>query len=111
MEAVAAELRGLVLAVIRVHSFDEAIAEAAEYPCGALGIVLTRDIAHAQIAAAELPVVNGLAQGATGTDAPGLPQAGSPVGFGPRLLDELSRPKVVHLEPPVVARTDYRTVV
>jgi hypothetical protein len=26
------------------------------------------------------------------------------VGFGPRLLDELSRPKVIHLEPPVVSR-------
>ncbi|MDQ0260997.1 acyl-CoA reductase-like NAD-dependent aldehyde dehydrogenase [Sinomonas atrocyanea] len=108
LEGFTEEVRGPVAAVIRVGSFGEAIAEAAHCPCGASATVLTRDIAHAQIAAAELPVgtvvVNGVAQGATGTDAPGLPQTGSPVGFGPRLLDELSRPKVIHLEPPVVSR-------
>ncbi|AMM31388.1 Aldehyde dehydrogenase [Sinomonas atrocyanea] len=108
LECFTREVRGPVAAVVPVGSFGEAIAEAAHCPCGASATVLTRDIAHAQIAAAELPVgtvvVNGVAQGATGTDAPGLPQTGSPVGFGPRLLDELSRPKVIHLEPPVVSR-------
>lgn len=113
LEGLTREVRGPVAGVMRVGSFGEAIAEAAHCPCGASATVLTKDIAHAQIAAAELPVatvvVNGVAQGASGTDAPGLPQTGSPVGFGPRLLDELSRPKVIHLEPPVVARSDHGT--
>ncbi len=102
------QVRGPVAAVMSVQTFDEAVAEAAEEPCGPSATVLTRDIGHAQLAAAEIPAsnvaVNGLAVGVTGTDAPGLPQAGSTAGFGPRLLDELSRPKVIHLEPPVAAR-------
>jgi acyl-CoA reductase-like NAD-dependent aldehyde dehydrogenase len=114
LEPLVAEVRGPVAAVARVQSFGEAIAEAAQSPCGASATVLTRDLGHAQIAAAELPVatvvVNGVVQGATGTDAPGLPQTGSPVGFGPRLLDELSRPKVIHLEPPVAARSGHGLV-
>jgi acyl-CoA reductase-like NAD-dependent aldehyde dehydrogenase len=102
------QVRGPVAAVMAVRTFDEAIAEAAEQPCGASATVLTRDIGHAQIAAAEIPVasvvVNGVALGAAATDVPGLPQTGGTAAFGPRLLDELSRPKVIHLEPPVAAR-------
>ncbi|MCH6471696.1 aldehyde dehydrogenase family protein [Sinomonas terrae] len=99
------EVRGPVAAVMGVHSFEEALAEAAEPPSGPAATVLTRDIGHAQLAAAELPVaaltINGIA---SGSDAPNVPQAGMPAGFGPNLLDELSRPKAVHLEPPVTAR-------
>lgn len=99
------DVHGPVAAVMGVHSFEEALAEAAEPPSAPTATVLTRDIGHAQLAAAELPVaaltINGIP---AGSDAPSVPQGGMPAGFGPALLDELSRPKAVHLEPPVTAR-------
>jgi succinate-semialdehyde dehydrogenase/glutarate-semialdehyde dehydrogenase len=106
MQAMRTEARGPVAAVMTVHNFEEALAEAAEPPIGPSATVLTQDIGHAQLAVAELPVatlvINGIAQSTT--DAPSLPQSGMPTDFGPGLLDELSRSKSVHLEPPVAAR-------
>ncbi|WP_138444000.1 aldehyde dehydrogenase family protein [Sinomonas susongensis] len=99
------DVHGPIAALMGVRSFEEALAEAAEPPSGPAATVLTRDIGHAQLAAAELPVasltINGIPGG---SDAPSVPQSGMPAGFGPALLDELSRPKAVHLEPPVTAR-------
>ncbi len=61
-------------------------------------------MAHVQRAVRELPVgtvkVNAVFGGAPGGAAHPGRGSGQGLGYGPELLDELSRVKVVHWEPP-----------
>ena len=65
--------------------------------------MLTPRLEHAQRAARELPVgtvkVNAVFGGAPGGAATPGRGTGQGLGYGPELLDELSRCKVVHWEP------------
>ncbi len=97
------ETFGPVAAVRVVGSFDEALAAAARSSYGLAATVLTPSQAHAARAARELPVgtvkVNAVFGGAPGGSATPGRGTGQGFGFGPELLDELSRCKVVHWEP------------
>ncbi len=104
------ETFGPVAAVRVVGSFDEGLAAAAQSSYGLAGTVLTADLGHAQRAARDLPVgtvkVNAVFGGAPGGAATPGRGSGAGLGYGPELLDELTRVKVVHWEPaPVPART------
>ena len=97
------ETFGPVAAVRVVSSFDEGLAAAARSTYGLAATVLTPSMEHAQRAARELPVgtvkVNAVFGGAPGGAATPGRGTGQGFGFGPELLDELSRCKVVHWEP------------
>ncbi len=97
------ETFGPVAAVRVVSSFDEGLAAAARSTYGLAATVLTPSMEHAQRAARELPVgtvkVNAVFGGAPGGSATPGPGTGQGFGYGPELLDELSRCKVVHWEP------------
>ena len=97
------ETFGPVAAVRVVGSFDEGLAAAARSSYGLAGTVLTSSMEHAQRAARELPVgtvkVNAVFGGAPGGSATPGRGSGQGLGYGPELLDELSRAKVVHWEP------------
>jgi acyl-CoA reductase-like NAD-dependent aldehyde dehydrogenase len=97
------ETFGPVAAVRVVSSFDEALAAAARSTYGLAATVLTPSMEHAQRAARELPVgtvkVNATFGGAPGGSATPGRGTGQGFGYGPELLDELSRCKVVHWEP------------
>ena len=103
MDVMREETFGPVAAVRVVASFDEALAAAAQSSYGLAGTVLTPDFEHAQRAARELPVgtvkVNAVFGGAPGGAATPGRGSGQGLGYGPELLDELSRVKVVHWEP------------
>ena len=97
------ETFGPVAAVRVVSSFDEGLAAAARSSYGLAATVLTPSMEHAQRAARELPVgtvkVNAVFGGAPGGAATPGRGSGQGLGYGPELLDELSRVKVVHWEP------------
>jgi succinate-semialdehyde dehydrogenase/glutarate-semialdehyde dehydrogenase len=97
------ETFGPVAAVRVVGSFDEALSAAARSSYGLAATVLTPSMEHAQRAARELPVgtvkVNAVFGGAPGGSATPGRGTGQGFGYGPELLDELSRCKVVHWEP------------
>ncbi len=97
------ETFGPVAAVRVVASFDEGLAAAATSSYGLAATVLTPDLEHAQRAARELPVgtvkVNAVFGGAPGGAATPGRGSGQGLGYGPELLDELTRVKVVHWEP------------
>jgi betaine-aldehyde dehydrogenase len=97
------ETFGPVAAVRVVSSFDEGLAAAARSSYGLAATVLTPSMEHAQRAARELPVgtvkVNAAFGGAPGGSATPGRGTGQGFGYGPELLDELSRCKVVHWEP------------
>jgi len=97
------ETFGPVAAVRVVGSFDEALSAAARSSYGLAATVLTPSMDHAQRAARELPVgtvkVNAVFGGAPGGSATPGRGTGQGFGYGPELLDELSRCKVVHWEP------------
>jgi len=97
------ETFGPVAAVRVVGSFDEGLAAAARSSYGLAATVLTADFGHAQQAARELPVgtvkVNAVFGGAPGGAATPGRGSGQGLGYGPELLDELTRVKVVHWEP------------
>jgi succinate-semialdehyde dehydrogenase/glutarate-semialdehyde dehydrogenase len=103
MAVMTEETFGPVAAVRVVGSFDEALRAAAHSSYGLAATVLTPDMAHAQRAVRELPVgtvkVNAVFGGAPGGAATPGPGSGQGFGYGPELLDELSRCKVVHWEP------------
>jgi succinate-semialdehyde dehydrogenase/glutarate-semialdehyde dehydrogenase len=103
MAVMTEETFGPVAAVRVVGSFDEALQAAARSSYGLAATVLTPDMAHAQRAVRELPVgtvkVNAVFGGAPGGAATPGPGSGQGFGYGPELLDELSRCKVVHWEP------------
>jgi succinate-semialdehyde dehydrogenase/glutarate-semialdehyde dehydrogenase len=96
------ETFGPVAPVRPVDSFDEglALAAAGDYALGAT--VLTRDPRHARAAAAALDVgtvkVNAVWGGAPGGAAEPGPGSGLGAGYGPELLDALTRWKVLHEE-------------
>ena len=96
------ETFGPVAAVRVVGSFDEALAAAARSSYGLAATVLTGDFGQAQRAARELPVgtvkVNAVFGGAPGGAATPGRGSGQGLGYGPELLDELTRVKVVHWE-------------
>ncbi len=98
------ETFGPVAAVQVVDSFAEALALADGTPYGLAAVVLTADMAHAQQAIDQLAVgtvkVNTPFGGAPGGAASPHGASGEGFGYGPELLDELTRVRVVHLEPP-----------
>ena len=97
------ETFGPVAAVRVVGSFDEALREAGRTEYGLAATVLTRSHEHAQRAWRELDVgtvkVNAVWGGAPGGAAEPHRHSGLGFGYGPELLDELTRTKVVHLAP------------
>jgi succinate-semialdehyde dehydrogenase/glutarate-semialdehyde dehydrogenase len=104
MAIVEEETFGPVAAVQVVDSFDEALVLADGTAYGLAAVVLTADMAHAQRAGQELAVgtvkVNAAFGGAPGGAATPHGTSGEGFGYGPELLDELTRVRVVHLEPP-----------
>ena len=104
MRVMQEETFGPVAAVRVVSSFDEGLAAAARSSYGLAATVLTPSMEHAQRAARELPVgtvkVNAVFGGAPGGSATPGRGTGQGFGYGPELLDELSRCKVVHWEAP-----------
>jgi acyl-CoA reductase-like NAD-dependent aldehyde dehydrogenase len=104
MAVVEEETFGPVAAVQVVDSFEEALSLANASSYGLAAVVLTPDMAHAQDAVRELAVgtvkVNAVFGGAPGGAASPHGASGDGFGYGPELLDELTRTRVVHLEPP-----------
>ena len=104
MAIVEEETCGPVAAVQVVDSFDEALALAEGTRFGLAAVVLTADMAHAQQAVRELRVgtvkVNAAFGGAPGGAATPHGASGDGFGYGPELLDELTRVRVVHVEAP-----------
>jgi acyl-CoA reductase-like NAD-dependent aldehyde dehydrogenase len=98
------ETFGPVAAVCVLDSFDAMLDAAIRSDYGLAATVLTPDMAHAQRAVRELPVgtvkVNTVFGGAPGGAATPGRGSGHGFGYGPELLDELSRCKVVHLSAP-----------
>jgi acyl-CoA reductase-like NAD-dependent aldehyde dehydrogenase len=104
MAVVEEETFGPVAAVQVVDSFDEALTLANGTPYGLAATVLTPSLVHAQQAARELAVgtvkINAVFGGAPGGAATPHGASGDGFGYGPELLDELTRVRVVHLESP-----------
>lgn len=100
MEVMLEETFGPVAPVMVVDSFEQGLAQACSGRYGLAATVLTRDLAHAQQAAAELPVgtvkVNAVFGGAPGGAAHPRKDSGAGFGYGPELLDEFTEVKVVH---------------
>jgi acyl-CoA reductase-like NAD-dependent aldehyde dehydrogenase len=103
MAVMAEETFGPVAAIRVVGSFDEALAAANATSYGLAATVLTPSAAHAQRAWRELQAgtvkVNAVWGGAPGGAAEPAGASGTGFGYGPELLDEVTRTKVVHLEP------------
>ncbi len=104
MTVVREETFGPVAPVVTVASFEEALKRAAASRYGLAATVLTPSMAHAQRAWRELPVgtvkINAVFGGAPGGAAQPRAASGQGFGYGPELLDEMTRTKVVHLAPP-----------
>ena len=86
-----------------VDSFADALTLANGTPYGLAASVLTPSLRHAQQAVRELAVgtvkVNAAFGGAPGGAATPHGASGDGFGYGPELLDELTRVRVAHLEP------------
>jgi len=95
------ETIGPVAPVMVVDDFPSALACANGGRYGLAATVLTPDLAHAQLAIAELTVgtvkVNAVFGGAPGGAAQPRRDSGAGFGYGPELLDEFSLVKVVHM--------------
>lgn len=95
-----AETFGPVVPVEVVDTYEDALLRAARSAYGLAATVLTADMAHAQRAWRELPVgtvkVNAVFGGAPGGAAEPGPGSGQGFGYGPELLDECTRTRVVH---------------
>ena len=98
------ETFGPIAPVQVVDDFDEALIAAGNDRYGLSATVLTGEIAHAELAIAELPVgtvkINNVFGGAPGGSAHPRRDSGIGYGFGPELFDELSVAKLVHLAAP-----------
>lgn len=111
MDVMAEETFGPVAPVRVVDSFDEGLEFAAAGRYGLAATVLTGSIAHAQRAIAVLPVgtvkVNEVFGGAPGGSAQPRGESGHGFGYGPELMDEFTRVKVVHIAapPPLAPRS------
>ena len=101
MDIMTKETFGPVAPVQIVDSFDEGLALAAGGRYGLAATVLTGRISHAQRAIAGLPVgtvkINEVFGGAPGGSAQPRGESGEGFGYGPELLDEFTRVKVVHV--------------
>lgn len=104
MDVMAEETFGPVAPVRVVDSFEQGLSLAAAGRYGLAATVLTGSIAHAQQAIAALPVgtvkVNEVFGGAPGGSAQPRGESGHGFGYGPELLDEFTRVKVVHVAAP-----------
>jgi acyl-CoA reductase-like NAD-dependent aldehyde dehydrogenase len=104
MDIMAEETFGPVAPVQVVDSFDAGLQLAAEGRYGLAATVLTGRIAHAQQAIASLPVgtvkINAVFGGAPGGAAQPRGDSGHGFGYGPELLGEFTRVKVVHVAAP-----------
>jgi len=104
MSVMREETFGPVAPVQVVEDFDEALIAAGNDRYGLSATVLTSQIAHAELAIAELPVgtvkINNVFGGAPGGSAHPRRDSGTGYGYGPELLDEMSVSKVVHLAAP-----------
>ncbi|GAA4180568.1 aldehyde dehydrogenase family protein [Gryllotalpicola koreensis] len=102
------ETYGPVAPVQVVDDFDEALIAAGNDRYGLSATVLTGEIAHAQLAIAELQVgsvkINNVFGGAPGASSQPRRDSGLGFAYGPELLDELSVAKLVHLAAPGVHR-------
>jgi acyl-CoA reductase-like NAD-dependent aldehyde dehydrogenase len=98
------ETFGPVAPVQIVDDFDEALLAAGNDRYGLSATVLTGQIAHAELAIAELQVgtikINNVFGGAPGGSAHPRRESGSGYGYGPELLDEMGVAKVVHIAAP-----------
>ncbi|MGI5218129.1 aldehyde dehydrogenase family protein [Nocardia sp. CA-290969] len=103
MRIMRAETFGPVAPVRVVATFEQGLAEAAADEYGLAATVLTTSMANAQYAWRELPVgtvkINAVFGGAPGGAAHPRGASGSGYGYGPELLDEMTRTKVVHMRP------------
>ncbi|HEX6497628.1 MAG TPA: aldehyde dehydrogenase family protein [Micromonosporaceae bacterium] len=101
MDVLREETFGPVAPVAVVDSFDEGLRRAADSRYGLAATVLTQSMAHAQRAWRELPVgtvkINSVFGGAPGGAAQPRGASGQGFGYGPELLDEFTRTKVVHV--------------
>ncbi|WP_349897205.1 aldehyde dehydrogenase family protein [Parafrigoribacterium soli] len=102
------ETFGPVAPVQLVGSFEEALDHAAADRYGLAATVLTSSMEHAQRAIRALPVgtvkINAVFGGAPGGSAQPRAASGSGFGYGPKLLDEMTTTKVVHLGLPEAVR-------
>jgi succinate-semialdehyde dehydrogenase/glutarate-semialdehyde dehydrogenase len=107
LDVMAREVFGPVAPVRTVASFDEALQAADDTPYGLAATVLTCSQERAARACAELRAgtvkVNAVWGGAPGGAAHPRGISGAGLGYGPELLDELTRVKAVHLEAGVPA--------
>ncbi|AYG04373.1 aldehyde dehydrogenase family protein [Gryllotalpicola protaetiae] len=98
------ETFGPVAPVQVVDDFDEALIAAGNDRYGLSATVLTSQIAHAELAIAELQVgsvkINNVFGGAPGASSQPRRDSGLGFGYGPELLNELSVAKLVHLAAP-----------
>ncbi|MFF1254677.1 aldehyde dehydrogenase family protein [Pseudarthrobacter sp. NPDC058329] len=110
MQVMTEETFGPVAPVQVVKSFDDGLRLACSGRYGLAATVLSANIAHIQRAVAALPVgtvkINAVFGGAPGGAAQPRGESGAGFGYGPELLDEFSRVKVVHIEAPPVAPAD-----
>jgi acyl-CoA reductase-like NAD-dependent aldehyde dehydrogenase len=104
MQVMTEETFGPVAAVRVVPTFEDALRLAGSGRYGLAATVLTGSIAHVQKAIAALPVgtvkINEVFGGAPGGSAQPRGASGEGFGYGPELLDEFTRVKVVHVAAP-----------
>ncbi|KSU74047.1 Acyl-CoA reductase [Pseudarthrobacter enclensis] len=104
MQVMAEETFGPVAPIQVVDTFDDGLRQACSGRYGLAATVLSSNIAHIQQAVAALPVgtvkVNEVFGGAPGGAAQPRGESGAGFGYGPELLDEFSRVKVVHIAAP-----------
>ncbi|MGF9649369.1 aldehyde dehydrogenase family protein [Pseudarthrobacter oxydans] len=110
MQVMTEETFGPVAPVQVVKSFDDGLRLACSGRYGLAATVLSNNIAHIQRAVAALPVgtvkINEVFGGAPGGAAQPRGESGAGFGYGPELLDEFSRVKVVHIAAPPAAAPD-----
>ncbi|GER23113.1 succinate-semialdehyde dehydrogenase [Zafaria cholistanensis] len=101
MEVMMEETFGPVAPVMVVEDFAEGLAAAAAGRYGLAATVLTADMRHAREAVSGLAVgtvkINSVFGGAPGGSAQPRGASGRGFGYGPRLLDEFTHVKVVHM--------------
>ncbi|VXB94693.1 Aldehyde dehydrogenase family protein [Arthrobacter sp. 9AX] len=107
MDVMTEETFGPVAPVQVVETFDDGLRLACSGRYGLAATVLSGNIAHIQQAVAALPVgtvkINEVFGGAPGGAAQPRGDSGAGFGYGPELLDEFSRVKVVHIAAPPAA--------
>ncbi|MFJ6077572.1 aldehyde dehydrogenase family protein [Pseudarthrobacter sp. NPDC092419] len=104
MQVMTEETFGPVAPVQVVETFDDGLRLACSGRYGLAATVLSGDLAHVHQAVVALPVgtvkVNEVFGGAPGGSAQPRGDSGAGFGYGPELLDEFCRVKVVHIAAP-----------